>query len=700
MTATENPLRPGVELGAVYFRKTNPPAQDWERDFAVAAADGHTLFRHWVPWGAVEVAPGQYDWADYDRLLDLGRANGIATVLAELITDVPEWLYHGVPEARREMANGTRRTSDMHISCVTGGHHAMCLDNPEVAEAAGRFLRALAARYRDHPGLYAYDIWNECSHYHPSLICYCPATQARFRSWLQRKYQSLDALAVAWLRYSYTSWDQVELPRTTGPYPDVLDAVAFQNDNAFAWMQWRAEQIKAEDDVHPVAAHGNGKSHADIAPACGDDWRAGEIADIFGYTYWYANDCHPLLAGDMIRSASAGKRFWRAEAVGDSNWVDRRVGGRWVGHQDRMSDPANIRLDCMLSLAAGARGYLNPRWRPLLDGPLFDAFGWYGLDGGRTERSEMIRAIGDWATDPATDALWRSAPVTGQVGLVLLESAQAYCYAAHGTTERYSWSLQGAYEAFLHEHIQCDVIKLDQIDRYRLLYLPYALALSQDQLARLTKWVQAGGTLVTEGAFGFFSEHAHAFAEQPSRGLAKLLGCEQEHISFGAERWEDLTIEDGQRLLPVGLVRQTFTPLGGTVTGRYADGAAAIVDHQSGAGRTRAIGSMPGYGYKRHPTPEAAAWFGSALTLAGFSPEFTVDRPEIIARRSSTGKETFLWLVNQSPEAIRATVTFADDPGELGAPVAIRGEQPTEHSAQSLRVTVAGRDATILAFAG
>jgi hypothetical protein len=109
---------------------------------------------------------------------------------------------------------------------------------------------------------------------------------------------------------------------------------------------------------------------------------------------------------------------------------------------------------------------------------------------------------------------------------------------------------------------------------------------------------------------------------------------------------------------------------------------------------------MPGYGYKRRPTPEAAAWFGSALTLAGFSPEFTVDRPEIIARRSSTGKETFLWLVNQSPEAIPVTVTLADDLGELGAPVAIRGEQPTERSPQCLRVTVAGRDATILAFAG
>jgi len=37
-----------VYFGAVYFRKTNPPRADWERDHGVAAEDGHTLFRHWV----------------------------------------------------------------------------------------------------------------------------------------------------------------------------------------------------------------------------------------------------------------------------------------------------------------------------------------------------------------------------------------------------------------------------------------------------------------------------------------------------------------------------------------------------------------------------------------------------------------------------------------------------------------------------
>ncbi len=77
--------------GAVYFRKSNPPQEHWERDYAVAAEDGLNIFRHWFMWGAIETAPGVYDWEEYDRQLDLAAKNGLKTVIAELIHAVPDW---------------------------------------------------------------------------------------------------------------------------------------------------------------------------------------------------------------------------------------------------------------------------------------------------------------------------------------------------------------------------------------------------------------------------------------------------------------------------------------------------------------------------------------------------------------------------------------------------------------------------------
>ena len=355
---TENPDH--VEFGAVYFRKTNPPREDWARDYAVAREDGHTIFRHWVPWAALEIAPNEFDWADYDRQLDLAAKNGIKTVLAEIGQDVPEWLYHRYPHARREQYDGKQRRSEMHVSCVVGGNHSMCLDNPEIADAMSRFLRALARRYKDHPGLYAYDVWNECTYYRPELVCYCNATQKKFRLWLQKKYGSLEKLAVAWKRYSFTSWDEVQLPRQPKHYPDVMDAIAFQTDNAYEWLKWRVSEIRCEDPNHFISAHGNAKTHCDAAPSCGDDWRAGELVDIFGYTFFYGNDCDPAFAGDMIRSAARGREYWRAEAVGDSDWLDRRRGDKTAIKQDVMHDPQNIRLDCLISLLTGAGVHESP----------------------------------------------------------------------------------------------------------------------------------------------------------------------------------------------------------------------------------------------------------------------------------------------------------------------------------------------------
>src|SRR6266851_8530373 len=71
--------------GAVYFRKSNPPEQDWARDHQTAARIGMNTFRHWFMWGAIEAAPGKYDWRDYDRMMELGAQNGIKVIIAELI---------------------------------------------------------------------------------------------------------------------------------------------------------------------------------------------------------------------------------------------------------------------------------------------------------------------------------------------------------------------------------------------------------------------------------------------------------------------------------------------------------------------------------------------------------------------------------------------------------------------------------------
>ncbi|MCU6796450.1 beta-galactosidase [Paenibacillus sp. WQ 127069] len=685
-----------IHFGSVYFRKTNPPRKDWERDYAVAAEDGHTMFRHWFPWAAIEIAPGVYDWEEFDTHLDLAAKYNIDTIIAEHLLIFPEWLRTKYPHTLSETRQGFPRQSMMSVSCAVGGQYGVSLNHPEIEAEAEKFLRTLARRYRNHPGLYGYNIWNESSFHHADNLSYDPGTQQRFREWLQHKYGNIETLAKSWFRYSLTSWEDVELPRKIESYPDVYDAIDFMGDNANYWMKWRARILREEDPNHLIVAHGNGKSFSDIVTCCGDDWRAADVVDTFGYTYWYANDCNLFLAGDIIRSASKGKQFWRAEAVGDSDWKGRTANDAPQYKKDEMSEPENIRLDCLISFATGARAYLNPRFRPLLDGPLVGAYGWYGMDGSRTARSEMASSLAKWALDPNTAPLWKAKPLKGELAILLIEDSQAFCYATYGSTDQYALSLQGAYEAFLQSNIQCDVIKIDQIDDYSMLYVPYPIAISDAVMAKLQTWVEQGGCLVSEACFGYFTNLGHAKESQPNRGFSEVFGCEQQSISLGPDRWNDLSLKVEEGTLGGAIYRQSYTAQAGTATAWFDNGDAAVIDHRYGQGRTRLVGSVPGYAYKQRPTEESRQWFASLLPFADKKPLVRVDQPDMVARLCQGEDGYYLWVINLQEQQRSVTVTFDNDRVHYEQATAFYGNSVDSGVEQVITATVGGRDSTII----
>lgn len=697
MTAANGNLT-RIPYGAVYFRKSNPPEADWERDYRLAAEDGMTTFRHWFMWSAIEIAPGVYDWDDYDRQLDLAAANGIKTIIAEMITAAPEWLYAQRPQGRFVHADGRTFESQLGGSSSTGGFHAMSLDDEVVAEAAHRFLTALVTRYRGHPGLGGYDVWNECNY--PVDSGYGPATIERFRAWLRDRYGELRTLARAWGRYSYSDWTQVQPPQTLAPFTQSIDWLNFQADNAFAWMTWRVNLIKSLDETHPVTAHGIAASLVSAARNGADDWRSAERVDSYGYT-WVASrqgdaDWQQLHAADLTRAASRGKDFWHAEAQGGPLWLQPQVIGRPL-EDGRITTAEDLRIWNLTSFCGGARGLLYPRWRPLLNGPLFGAFGPYGMDGSPNEASAMASTVARWANSDATAGLFASAPIGGEVGIVYLPESQTHDLLLQGTSITYTKAVRGAYRGFFDNRIQADFVHIDDIAQYRLLYLPYPIAMSAAHADSLADWVDSGGSLVVEGLPGYFDETGWVGTQQPNHGWDTVLGARQADVIFAPDLFQDLTIETPTGSVPVGAFRQSYQVSTGVVRGTFSDGGAAMIDHGHGAGRTRLIGSYPGLGYHDHPSDAGRRFFADVLDWAGIEQHAIVTGADLTARIFDGAGGRYLWLLNHTRADQQGTVRLASAHLPKGEPTVIWGrDQPSLGDDGSLAVHVGRRDALIL----
>jgi beta-galactosidase len=693
---------PTFPYGAVYFRKSNPPEEEWARDHQAAARIGMNTFRHWFMWSAIEVAPGKYDWRDYDRMMDLAAQNGIKVVIAELITAAPEWMFHRYPSARYLASDGSVRNSSIGGSSATGGFPGLCLDNPEVRVAAETFLIALVEHYRHHPALLAYDLWNENTYAGGSprsMYCYCDATKRRLREWLRKKYGSVEETARAWHRYSYSSWDDVEPPHDFEGYSDSLDWLQFRIDDAFELFRWRTALFRSHDPNHLVTAHGVAGTLESLPSSAHDEWRSAAEVDTWGFTFVASRKgdepWKQFQAVDLVRGGSRGKPFWHAEAEGGPLWMQPQVIHR-PRNDGRIPDANDVRLWNLVSCAGGASGILYPRWRPLLDGPLFGAFGPFAMDGSATPRAEMAGTFARWAN--SHPEVWKSHPVRGDIGLVFVPESELFNYVQQGDTNFYAQSIRGAYQAFFDSNIQADFVALDDIAQYKIIYLPYPVMLSKETVAKLRAYVEAGGTLISEGLPAYFGDHGHAGKEQPNYGLDQVFGARESYVEFTPDLLDNLSLEVNGQHIEGRYFLQEFRTVGGRPAGRYLSGEVAAVANHFGKGNTLLVGTFPGAGYYLHHSPGAKAFFVNLLSSASLHPLIHNDNPATQARLHRGPGGTYLWITNPTRLSEVARVSVDDSSVSFISAEEIWGSHQPVVRGRQVTVTIPPRDGAVIAL--
>ena len=437
-----------------------------------------------------------------------------------------------------------------------------------------------------------------------------------------------------------------------GPYPECLDWLAFKRENYYDQMQWRIDTIRAVDPKNLIAAHGVASAIPDMAAKGCDDWLAASKVEVFGYTWIQARkgsqSWRNFYGADITRAASRGKPFWHAERQGGPLWMQPQVLGR-DKEDGRVAEPEDIRVWSLTSFAAGARGMMNLRFRPLLDGPLFGAFGSYGMDGSRTPRSDMASAIAKWTNAPEQKALMAAKPVKGDIGILVIPEAQAFDYllSHEGKFDTYAAAMWGAYRGFFDNNIQADWVHIDDIDGYDTLYAPYPISLTAEQRREARSLGQGRRHADLRGLPGLLRRprpRRPAPAEQrPRRRLRRPRGRGRVH----ARHRQPLRLRASTATpSPPAASSRPTTPTTGTPRGDFGDGRLAVVENRHGRGphaarRHSPVGRLLPHQRRR---PDAAT---SPTSLPGPASPSTSRRQSGRAGPSARGGRPDLALVRQ-----------------------------------------------------
>jgi beta-galactosidase len=680
----------GGRTRATMVRPPEPGDQErWRRDLETMRDSGLDAFRCWADWAAGEPARGKYDFRNLDLLADLAEQTGLGFYVQVYLDSAPDWVGHDYPDGRYVAASGDAIDSQ--------GSPGYCYDHPGVRERAGLFLGELAGRLAGRAAFRGWDLWSEphvvqWSYFdfltEPAMFCYCPHTVARFQDWLRGRYGGIDELNAAWYR-GFTSFGEVTPPRFTTLMTSVpvLDWQHFLMDKLAADLRWRHDEVRRADS-HVTSSHSAVPCLLTLptsAHGSPDDWHMPASVDVYGTSLYPKHvgareTAAPAFRSALLactRSASGDAPFWLGELQG---------GHGYVGTFAAPVTGEDVRAYAWQCIAHGAKGLHFYAWYPMTTGIESGGFGLANLDGSANDRTHAAGQVAS-IVRAHQDVLGPARPVPSEVAICWDVHANAL-WAAMRESWHYvpSRSYVGAYRALYGERILADYVHTDQIEaglpaRHRVLYLPFALALTPAAAASAAEFAARGGVLLAEARTGWTDEAGRSGQAIPALGLDELFGARERDCERTAEDEPvPIRVVRDHPLLPGlssgdvingTLFRQRLEARDAEVLAVFADGSPAITARRvpgagDGAGETGGgwavlAGSLLSLSVHRLGDDGARRFLAGLAHAAGVRPPVEVAgagadvEPHLLA---SPGGEMVLIAFNHGQQEAAARFTF------------------------------------------
>ncbi|SMH31235.1 beta-galactosidase [Rathayibacter oskolensis] len=551
------------------------PREVWDEDIALMRSAGVNLVSIGIfSWALLEPREGEYDFSFLDELIELLHGAGIDVDLATPTAAPPAWFWTKYPESRPVTREG--------VTLGWGSRGMVSPSSPEYRAACVALTERLAERYAAHPAVVLWHVHNEYGA--PISDDYSAHSVRAFRTWLQRRYDSLEALNAAWgtlfWGQVYGEWDEIDAPRVSASVVNQTQRLDFARFTSDALL----ECFRAERDAIKRFAPGTPVTTNFMATNCPsvDLWKWRSEVDLVANDHYLVaerRDNHVLLAmdADLTRSLAGGAPWILMEhSTSAVNWQPRNIAKR----------PGELARNSMSHLARGADAILYFQFRAsrygaekfhsaMLPHAGVGSRVWKEVVALGDELAGLAEVLGsrvrsraailwDWESFWAQDLEWRPS-----VELEHRERVIAYY------TELWR---RGVTVDFAHPHAD--------LSGYDIVLAPALYLVDDASRANIEGYVRAGGTFVASYFSGVVDENDAVHPGGAPGSLREVLGVA---VPEFLPLYADQTVALASGAAASGWAEEVVLEGADSVTD-YADGPAAgspaITRHHFGEGRS------------------------------------------------------------------------------------------------------------------
>ncbi|MGW9111658.1 beta-galactosidase [Microbacterium sp. NPDC055683] len=606
----------------------------WIRDLDLMAEAGFRVLRagH-LAWDSYEPRDGEFDFAWFDEFLDLARERGNAVILDIAARPAPAWLHRKHPSIDIVNVHGKREHANHRYMEDVG--------DPAYVTHAVRFAEAMTAHFAPHPAVVAFGIDNEPG---SGPYSYSESVRARFITWLQHRYTTVETLDRAWggQRWSrrLSDFDEIDLPRSgfhEGPLERLIDFRTFVSDEIVA---------SHTALIDAVQRHARGKI------LTGNQWYFVEGDD--GRYFDYA----PIAASGRITRGGGGLYPHNSQADKRTLYHALSVIARVQFESTTPYWATESTTETAVTGAVRKAAYASL----LLGNQLMCAWTWQSHHAGE---ERFLQGLVDWDGQPngkyeeyrRIAEEFRAIEAFGFPYIPRADVALGFSFASQLSSaalpELHDRQLDAAFNTVLELNVDARIVDIatSALDT-RVLVLPGMATIDARTAERVRAFVEAGGTAVMTSGSGWFDANGKILSSTRPGLLDDVFGIRlgsyrETHIlneaTEGARSGTELRIDLCGRTIATTATRFDDVHL------RGADVAATIVglDREYPAVTVNRFGSGRAV-YLALPAREELldAVLARELDLQGIAPALAVPRG-VIARRTD---DRHALLVNLAPE--------------------------------------------------